>query len=157
MKLRSIIFLLAENIRITKRIEDKLAPNIFKGEKYTKQQLSILLRLYMSKKIKLKEFSSSEFISTANLCSVFKKLEQDGLVIRNTDKDDRRDVWYEVSKRGKFLSQKILTKCLKSLETIYHDISNTDELEINKALKTVNTFLKKAEKVHVKKNIINSN
>ena len=90
--------LMAENMRIVGRLSSRLNPLFEEVSKNTRQQMSVLVRLYLAGKIKLKDFANREVISTANLCSVFRKLESDKLVIRSIDPNDHRDTWYEVTK-----------------------------------------------------------
>ena len=82
--------LMAENMRIMGRLSSRLNPIFEEVSKNTRQQMSVLVRLYLAGRIKLKDFANREVISTANLCSVFKKLEQDKLVVRSVDTNDHR-------------------------------------------------------------------
>ena len=115
--------LMAENMRIMGRLANRLQP-LFEGSKQSRQQMTVLVRLYLSGKIKLKDFSAREVISTANLCSVFRKLEQDKLVVRSTDPDDHRDTWYEVTKSGKVLAEKMIDGDTQAKNQITNYYSN---------------------------------
>lgn len=137
--------LMAENMRIIGRLSSRLQPIFEETSKNSRQQMSVLVRLYLAGKIKLKDFAAREVISTANLCSVFRKLEQDKLVVRSVDKNDRRDTWYEVSKSGKVMAEKLLDKFLTALESLCKVLPEEDEDALAETVKTMNGILKKME------------
>jgi DNA-binding MarR family transcriptional regulator len=137
--------LMAENMRIMGRLSSRLQPLLEENSKNSRQQMSVLVRLYLAGKIKLKDFANREVISTANLCAVFRKLEADKLVIRSIDKDDHRDMWYEVTKSGKALAEKLIDKFMKGLEGLCKVLPTEDEDRLAETVKTINGILKKME------------
>lgn len=137
--------IMAENMRIMGRLSDRLQPLFGDVSKKSKQQMAILVRLYFAGKTKLKDFANREFISTANLCSAFRKLESDKLVVRTVDENDHRDTWYEVTKSGKALAEKLIDKFMKGLEGICKVLPEEDQDTLAETMKTVNTILKKVE------------
>ena len=137
--------LMAENMRIVGRLSSRLNPLFEQVSKKSRQQMSVLVRLYLAGKIKLKDFASHEVISTANLCAVFRKLESDKLVVRTIDENDHRDTWYEVTKSGKSLAEKIIDKFMKGLESLCKVLPEEDEDALAETVKTMNTILKKME------------
>ena len=137
--------LMAENMRIMGRLSSRLQPLLEQNAKYSRQQMSVLVRLYLAGKIKLKDFANREVISTANLCSVFRKLEQDKLVVRSVDENDHRDTWYEVTKSGRALAEKLIDKFMQGLEGLCKVLPESDEDKLAETVKTINTILKKME------------
>ena len=137
--------LMAENMRIIGRFYNKLQPSMEANSKYSRQQMSVLVRLYLAGKIKLKDFASREVISTANLCAVFRKLEQDNLVTRTVDEEDRRDTWYEVTKSGREKKKKRIDKFMQGLESLCKALPEEDEDKLAETVKTINGILKKME------------
>ena len=137
--------LMAENMRIMGRLSSRLNPVFEEVSKNTRQQMSVLVRLYLAGKIKLKDFANREVISTANLCSVFKKLEQDKLVMRSMDKNDHRDTWYEVTKSGKALAEKLIDKFMVALESLCKVLPEEDEDALAETVRVMNGILKKME------------
>lgn len=137
--------LMAENMRIMGRLSSRLQPLLEEGSKYSRQQMSVLVRLYLAGKIKLKDFANREVISTANLCAVFRKLEQDKLVLRSVDENDRRDTWYEVTKSGKALAEKLIDNFMQGLESLCKVLPEKDEDKLAGTVKTINEILKKME------------
>ena len=137
--------IMAENMRIMGRLSSRLQPLLEENSKNTRQQMSVLVRLYLAGKIKLKDFANREVISTANLCSVFKKLEQDKLVVRSIDENDHRDTWYDVTKSGKALAEKLIDKFMQGLEGLCKVLPPEDEDKLAETVKTINGILKKME------------
>ncbi len=137
--------LMAENMRILSRLSSRLQPIFEETSRATRQQMSILVRLYLAGKIKLKDFAAREVISTANLCSVFRKLEAEKLVVRSIDENDHRDTWYEVTKSGKVMAEKLLDKFMCALESLCRVLPEEDEDKLAETVKTTNTILKKME------------
>lgn len=140
--------LMAENMRLMGRLANKLQPLFEETSKNTRQQMFVLVRLYLTGKIKLKDFAALEVISTANLCSVFKKLEQDKLVLRSTDANDHRDTWYEVTKSGKALAEKTIDKYMMALESLCRVLPDKDQETLSETIKTANSILKKMEELN---------
>ena len=137
--------LMAENMRIMGRLSSRLNAVFEDCSNKTRQQMSVLVRLYLAGKIKLKDFANREVISTANLCIVFKKLEQDKLVVRSIDPDDHRDTWYEVTKAGKNMAEKIIDKFMLALEGLCKVLPEEDEDALAETVKVMNRILKKME------------
>jgi len=137
--------LMAENMRIMGRLSSRLQPLLDSKVKYSRQQMSVLVRLYLAGKIKLKDFANREVISTANLCAVFRKLEQDKLVVRSVDENDHRDTWYDVTKSGRVLAEKFIDKFMKGLESLCKVLPEQDEDKLADTVKTINEILQKME------------
>ena len=140
--------LMAENMRIMGRLSSRLQPLLEENSKNSRQQMSVLVRLYLAGKIKLKDFANREVISTANLCGVFRKLEADKLVVRSIDENDHRDMWYEVTKSGKALAEKLIDKFMQGLEKLCKVLPPEDEDKLAQTVKTMNGILKKMEKLN---------
>ena len=137
--------LMAENMRIIGRLSSRLNPLFEQTSKNSRQQMSVLVRLYLAGKIKLKDFTNREVISTANLCSVFRKLESDKLVVRSIDPNDHRDMWYEVTKSGKALAEKLIDRFMVELEKLCKVLPEEDEDALAETVRTMNGILKKME------------
>ena len=140
--------LMAENMRIMGRLSSRLAPLFEQVSKNSRQQLSVLVRLYLAGKIKLKDFANREVISTANLCAVFRKLEAEKLVVRNVDEDDHRDTWYEVTKSGRVLAEKLIDKFMQGVESLCKVLPPEDEDALAETVRTMNGILKKMENLN---------
>jgi DNA-binding MarR family transcriptional regulator len=104
-----------------------------------------LVRLHNGGRAKLKDIARREHISTPNLCAAFRKLEHDGLVIRATDDEDRRNTWYCVSPRGAELSLQAMDLFRQGVEKMFSGISKEDEKRLTDALRTLRSVLNNVE------------
>lgn len=137
--------LVSENMQILARFSRRLQSVFEHGSKKSRQQMSFLIRLYLVGRIKLKDFANREAISTAGLCGILRKLEQAKLVVRSDDPNDHRDVWYEVSKSGKNLAEKLIDKRVSALGDLCKVLPKEDEDKLAESLRAVNEILKKME------------
>lgn len=142
---KEVTELMAENMRIIGRLSSRLNPIFEQTSKISKQNMSVLVRLYLAGKIKLKDFASREVMSTANLCAVFRKLEAEKLVVRSIDENDHRDTWYEVTKTGKNMAEKLIDKFMLGLEKLCKVLPEEEEDALAETMRTVNNILKKVE------------
>jgi DNA-binding MarR family transcriptional regulator len=74
---------------------------------YTRQQTFMMVRLYVGGRAKLKDIAKREFTTVPNLCAMFRKLERDGMILRESDPKDRRNAYYVVTDKGAELCKKI--------------------------------------------------
>lgn len=137
--------LVSENMQILARLSRRLQSVFEYGSKKSRQQMSFLIRLYLVGRIKLKDFANREAISTAGLCGILRKLEQAKLVVRSDDPNDHRDVWYEVSKSGKNLAEKLIDKRVSALSELCKVLPEEEEDKLAESMRTVNEILKKME------------
>ena len=140
-----VTHLVSENMQILARLSRRLQSVFEYGSKKSRQQMSFLIRLYLVGKIKLKDFANREAISTAGLCGILRKLEQAKLVVRYDDPNDHRDVWYEVSKSGKNLAEKLIDKRVTAISELCKVLPEEEEDKLAESMRTVNEILKKME------------
>ena len=93
MARKEFVSLLEDNIWTLDKLSDKLQLDRAGSTGYPRQMVSILVRLHLGGRAKLKDIARREHVSAPNLCAAFRKLERDGLVLRTTDDDDRRNTW----------------------------------------------------------------
>lgn len=145
MSRKEFVSLLEDNIWTLDRLADKLRLDRAEATGYPRQLLSILVRLHNGGRAKLKDIARREHVSTPNLCAAFRKLEHDGLVVRTTDDEDRRNTWYCVSPRGAELSIRAMELFRDGAEKIFANISKDDEKRLTEALRTLNSVLENVE------------
>lgn len=145
MSRKEFVSLLENNIWTLDRLADKLRLDRAEATGYPRQLLSILVRLHNGGRAKLKDIARREHVSTPNLCAAFRKLEHDGLVVRTTDDEDRRNTWYCVSPRGAELSIRAMELFRDGAEKIFANISKDDEKRLTEALRTLNSVLENVE------------
>ncbi len=145
MAQKEFINLIEENIFISHRLAERLkvcGDGLFG---YTKAQISALLRLYLGGRAMLKDIARREYTTAPNLCVMFRALESDGLVLREPDDNDRRNMWYSVTESGAKLVEKILAEFRSGIATMFKNISDRDEKKLTVAMITINEILTKME------------
>ena len=145
MARKEFVSLLEDNMWTMDKLSDRLGLKRTEKIGYPRQLLSILVRLHNGGRAKLKDIARREHVSTPNLCAAFRKLEHDGLVVRTTDDEDRRNTWYCVSPRGAELSIRAMELFRDGAEKIFANISKDDEKRLTEALRTLNSVLENVE------------
>lgn len=145
MSCKEIVRLLESNIWTIDKLADKLRLRPAESAGYTRQQLAILVRLHQGGRARLKDIARREHISAPNLCSVFRKLERDGLVLRVIDEDDRRNTWYSVTDSGADCARRAMNIFRDGVEKMFANLSDADMLRMTDSLRTINEVLKNVE------------
>lgn len=145
MSRKEFIQLLEDNIFILDRLADKLKKNPALICGYPKQQISVLVRLYIGGRARLKDIARREYVTTPNLCASFRKLEHDGLVVRVVDDKDRRNTWYSCTARGEEVAKTALNALRAAISDLFVNLTRTDEETLTKSLKNINGILNKME------------
>lgn len=143
MARKEFVRLLESNIWILDKLADRLKLNPAEMTGYPRQQMSILVRLHNGGRARLKDIARREMVSSPNLCATFRKLERDGLVLRTVDENDRRNTWYCVTDQGTQLASRAMDVFRGSVEKMFANISREDEIELTRAMKTMNEILTK--------------
>lgn len=145
MAKKEFLKLMEHNILLLDKLADKLKRNPVIVSSYPRQQISVLVRLYIGGKAMLKDIARREFVTAPNLCASFRKLEKDGLVLRTIDEKDRRNTWYAVTEKGKKLAEQAIETFRNAIEELFANLNKEDEKNLTFALKTINTILTKME------------
>ena len=130
---------------ILDRMLDRVKVSPVKESGYPRQLLVLLLRLHNSGRTRLKDIARREGASTSNLCAAFRRLERDGLVVRVTDKDDRRNVWYDVTAAGADAARRAADSIRRFLLEMFQSMDATEEALMVTSLKNMNKVLKNLE------------
>lgn len=145
MARKEFVRLMEENVMILDRLADRLRLEPASLSGYPRNQMSVLVRLHMGGRARLKDIARREGVSAPNLCASFRKLERDGLVLRVSDEHDRRNVYYSVTESGRELAARVMENFRQGIEKMFSDVSRADEDALTSALKTINGILKKME------------
>ena len=145
MARKEFVKLMEENVLILDRLADRLRldPSTLSG--YPRNQMAVLVRLYMGGRARLKDIARREGVSAPNLCASFRKLERDGLVLRVADEHDRRNVYYSVTDAGRELASQVMENFRHGIDKMFSGVQRSDEDALTAALKTINGILKKME------------
>ena len=145
MPRKEFVRLMEENVLILDRLADKLKMDPAAMSGYPRQLMTVLVRLNMGGAARLKDIARRENVSAPNLCASFRRLEQEGFVVRTTDEHDRRNVLYAVTPAGKELAAKVMENFRIGIEKMFSGISSMDEEKLTGALKTINNILERME------------
>ena len=142
---KELVGLLEKNILLFAKLSERINRGQIDFGEYSRQQAQILIRLYLSGKTRLKDLAAREFVPAPNLCTAFRKMEADGIVLREVDENDRRNTWYSVTERGAAVATKFIDMFHQAIAGIFKDIDKNDEEELIKSFKTMNNILMKME------------
>ena len=145
MARKEFIRLFESNILIFDKLADKLKKDPSQVCGHPRQQISVLVRLYLKGRAKLKDIARSEFATAPNLCATFRKLEKDGLVARAVDEQDRRNTWYCCTVDGEELARKALDTFRLAIEKLFENLSREDEEILTLSMKNINKVLSNME------------
>lgn len=145
MARKEFVRLMEENIWILDKIADKANVGRMDATGYSRQMISILVRLHNGGRARLKDIARREHVSAPNLCAAFRKLEADGMVARTIDEDDRRNTWYCVSSDGAELARAAMEVFRAGIERVFSSLSREDEARLTGALRTMRDVIKKVE------------
>ena len=112
---------------------------------YNRQQLMVLVDLYVSGRSKLKEIARRQCMPTPNLCIMFRKLEAEGLVVRTVDENDRRNTWYAVTSKGQKVANKFKDAVMDTIEQFCRNLSGAEENKLAECFEYINGILKRVE------------
>ncbi len=145
MSRKEFIKLMEDNILLLDKLFARLKKDRVEWSGYPRQLITVLVRLYMGGRAKLKDIAMREMTTAPNLCAAFRKLEHDGLVVRMIDEDDRRNTWYSCTGAGEELAVRAMGKFREGIGHLFGDLNREDENALTGALKTINKILIKME------------
>jgi len=134
---KEFIKLMEENIAVSlwlhRRVQNN--PNSFG---YSNQQLRIVVHIYMLGRMMLKDIARNTDMSPSNLSPILKLLEEDGLVNREIDADDRRNTWYSMTSAGSKIARLALDELGERIDAVFSGMTKKDEIRLTEALRTIN-------------------
>lgn len=143
---KEFVRLLEDIILLFDKMAGRLHNESRQGIGIPRQQLTVLVRLSVGGRARLKDIARREGITTPNLCAAFRKLEQEGLVLRTIDDNDRRNTWYSVTDKGANIANQAMEIFRGDIAAMFSNLSRDDEAQLMVALKQINTILTKMEK-----------
>ena len=145
MARKDFVRLIEENMTMMDRLMDRMKSKIMRNMEYTRSQMSVLVRLHLGGRALLKDIAYREFTTTPNLCATFKILESRGLVLREVDKNDRRNTWYSVTPAGAAVARSMITEFENTIGEVFAGISRADEEKLVGAMTIINDVLSNME------------
>ena len=142
---KELVSLMWKNILSFAKLSERINRSQMSFSDYSRTQMQLLIRLYLGGRVRLKDLAAREFVPAPNLCTAFRKMEHDGLVLRVVDEDDRRNTWYSVSERGGRVAAEIIEMLHNAIGSMFTDIDKKDEEELVRSFKSMNEILAKLE------------
>ena len=142
---KELINLLEHNIILFSKLSERINRAQIDFGPYSRTQVQLLIRLYLSGRTRLKDLATREFVPAPNLCAAFRKMEGDGIVLREVDENDRRNTWYSVTDQGAKLAAQFINMFHNVMATLFKDIDKADEEKLIESFKTMNAILVKME------------
>ncbi|MCL2629777.1 MAG: MarR family transcriptional regulator [Alphaproteobacteria bacterium] len=135
-------YLLLQNVAILDRLSNHIKKSSALAKK-SKQLFEVLVRLKLAGRTSLKDMVAQSYMSAANISTTVKHLESEGLVMRETCKCDRRNVWYSLTPDGARAASDAIDKFLGRITDMAAGLSASDEKRLTAGLMTVNEVLEK--------------
>ena len=141
---KELVSLMWKNILAFAKLSERINRSQMSFSDSSRTQMQLLIRLYLGGRVRLKDLAAREFVPAPNLCTAFRKMEHDGLVVRAVDENDRRNTWYSVSEHGVQVANGIIEMLHDAIGAMFKDIDKKDE-EVVRSFKSMNEILSKME------------
>lgn len=148
MSRKELVNLFEKNVLLFAKLSERINRDFIDFGEYSKVQVQLLVHLYFAGRVRLKDLAAREFMSAPNLCAVLKKMESKGLVQREEDTQDHRNMWYCVTEFGKHTAMHFTEMLHRAIDTVFKDINKNDEAELIGALKTIHNIFMNMEAQH---------
>lgn len=142
---KELIGLLEKNIILFAKLSERINRAQIDFGPYSRTQVQLLIRLYLSGRTRLKDLAAREFVPAPNLCAAFRKMESDGIILRTVDEKDRRNTWYSVTDQGAKVANQFIGMFHNAIADMFKDIDKDDEGKLIDSFKTMNAILVKME------------
>lgn len=142
---KELIGLLEKNIILFAKLSERINRAQIDFSPYSRTQVQLLIRLYLSGRTRLKDLAAREFVPAPNLCAAFRKMERDGIVLRAVDENDRRNTWYSVTDQGAKVANQFIGMFHNAISDMFKDMDKDDEGKLIDSFKTMNAILVKME------------
>ncbi|MDR1614826.1 MAG: MarR family winged helix-turn-helix transcriptional regulator [Campylobacteraceae bacterium] len=126
---------------IMHKLAGKLTLECYK--KYSPHQMMAILWLDKNGKNRLKDIADQTKMSTSSLCVMFNTLDKNALIIREIDKNDRRNTYYSLSDEGKATAAQIMEQIREAMLKIFKPLDDNELEKIADSFGVINEILKK--------------
>ncbi len=142
---KELVSWIQKNILLFSKLSERINRSDVNFGDYSRNQAHLLVRLYIGGRVRLKDLAAREFVPAPNLCTSFRTLERDGVVLREVDENDRRNVWYSVTDKGAKIATEIIEMLHQAISSMFKDIDKDDEEELIRSFKSMYNILSKME------------
>lgn len=102
-----------------------------KGDlQFTEKQFRTMMALQKIGRVKLKELSKIINISNSSICIMLNKMVEDGYAQRETDTEDRRDMYYFLTEKGNQLVQNETKRRTERLNMLFESKLNEADRDL---------------------------
>ena len=143
MQHKEFVILFENNMVVLDWLAGLLKTDLSSDIGYPRQHLRTLMRLHLGGKALLKDIAKRDDISPSNLCLILKRLEKDGLVLRQIDDADRRNTWYSLTPAGTKTARRAVDELRALIAELFSNMNKNDEARLTDALRTMNEVLNK--------------
>lgn len=121
----------------------KMLYNFIEEPKEKPQKIFMLDDLREVGKARLKDIALQTGYSTQNLCTLYNGLVEEGLVGREIDKNDRRNTYYFLTKKGEKTLDENQSKARGVILDTFSKLSEEDLNELKLCLENTNRIIEK--------------
>ncbi len=112
-------------------------------ENLTVSQLDILVCLNRTKGLPLTELADRLLVTGGNVTGIIDRLEKAGLVMRQRDQKDRRQVWARLTPKGYAVYRQLLPRYIETMRKINSFLTPAEVKELMRLLKKLGVGVKK--------------
>jgi DNA-binding MarR family transcriptional regulator len=94
-------------------------------------------------KTRLKDIAAQMEMSASSLCVMFNEMEKEGVILREIDKNDRRNTYYSISEEGKAVVKSTTEYIRAAVLQILEPLSESELKEIADALIVINQIIER--------------
>jgi DNA-binding MarR family transcriptional regulator len=112
-------------------------------EKYSHHQVMAMLWLKTNGKNRLKDIAAQTKMSASSLCVMFNELEKDALILREIDKNDRRNTYYSLSEKGEIAADETMRQFREAMLKIFEPLNEDEIKKVADSFNTISEILEK--------------
>lgn len=106
----------------------------------TTSQFSVLETLYHKGPLRVCELLEKTLSTGGNMTVVLKNLENDGLIMKNRDQEDRRAFNVQLTRKGYELIDRVFPEHIREVEDFVSPLEEGEKRELVRLLKKLNRF-----------------
>lgn len=126
-------------IKLKKYMKANMVNN--KAFKLTNTQFRTLLQLNCLKKCTLKDLSKNIKVSTSSLCIMLNKMNDEGIVKRETDIKDRRNTFYSLTDNGEKILEEEKERIISYIDSKIKGLSDEKRIRLFESLNDLKEIL----------------
>ncbi|MBS4208722.1 MarR family transcriptional regulator [Bacillus sp. FJAT-50079] len=114
-------------------------------EELSLEQFSLVRMLYLQGPIRSSELAEKQLVHKSAISARVEKLVKKGLVERERDEEDRRNVFLTLTKEGRMVYEELEKNINRFVESILHDISEAEMESFLNVYEKIATYIENYE------------